>query len=295
MKSRHFVGARIAGATGRARTSERRIERAVKRTRARVLALLPLAAGLTLAIGSCGDDQRPIVFCDGGGAAGSGAGGGVGGGAMGGTGGAAAGAGGAGVGGAGVGGAAGSIGGAGSGGRGGAAGNAGAAGAAGTGAAGRGGGGGGGAGGGGTAGTGGAGGIAGGGGSGGTTPTPGYTGCSHEGGVYLIKLTKQASAGTSGKCFDLVLWSSTQAGSTGVTLPAGWSVMSAAGRPCTGGGPSSAATTVTGTVTWGMEPGFSLPAVVNVNVTLGFAANDAGVPMTEAMNAQFVDVRAACP
>jgi glycerate kinase len=38
-----------------------------------------------------------------------------------------------------------------------------------------------------------------------------------------------------------------------------------------------------------------LPAVVNVNVTLGFAANDAGVPMTEAMNAQFVDVRAACP
>src|SRR5438552_199132 len=211
---------------------------------ARRFAWLAIASGLALAHAGCGDDQAPLAYCPGGGnggasgpgvagAGGAGIGGkggaGAGGGATGGAAGSALGAGGA----AGAGVAGGGNGGA-KGGAGGMAGS-GAGGMVGSGAAGRGGSGG-------AAGHGGAGGIGNGGsgGSGGTTPTPGYTGCSHAGGVYRISVTKQASSGTSGKCFDVVLWSSTQTPPAGLTLPQGWSLMSAAARPCTGEGASTA-------------------------------------------------------
>ena len=231
---------------------------------ARRFAWLAIASGLALAHAGCGDDQAPLAYCPGGGNGG------------------ASGPGVAGAGGAGIGG---------KGGAGGMAGS-GAGGMVGSGAAGRGGSGG-------AAGHGGAGGIGNGGsgGSGGTTPTPGYTGCSHAGGVYRISVTKQASSGTSGKCFDVVLWSSTQTPPAGLTLPQGWSLMSAAARPCTGEGASTAtaATSVTGSVSWDPQVAFNLPPVVNLNVMLTFAANDAGVPTSETLNAQFVDVQPSCP
>src|SRR5215831_14264753 len=270
----------------RVRTSVWRFEPGVSAVSARRFVLLAVASGFVIAHAGCGDDQPPMVYCPGGGNGGASAHGGAGGG-QGGASAGASGAGGAtgGAGGsiAGGGGAAGSVV-AGRGGNGGSSGGAGTGGMAGSGAAGRGGSGGTGGG----AGHGGAGGF-GGGGSGGTTPTPGYTGCSHTGGVYRISVTKQASAGTSGKCFDLVLWSSTQTPPAGLTLPQGWSLMSAVSRPCTGEGASTPTTSVTGSVSWDPQFEFNLPPVVNLNVMLAFAANDAGVPTNETMNAQFVD------
>ncbi|HEY7372137.1 MAG TPA: hypothetical protein VIF57_08275 [Polyangia bacterium] len=252
---------------------------------ARVLVLLALAAAPAIATGGCGDDL-PRLYVGLGGASGTQGGGGDtgGSGGVGGVGGTIGGAGNAT-------GAAGSIGGAGAGGRGGGGGTGGAAGAGGggrggAGAAGRG-------------GAGGAGGAAGRGGAGGTTPTPGYTGCSHVGGVYRITVTRQASAdaGAAGTCFDLTLWSSAQAAPAGLTLPQGWSVMTGTARPCAGdaSAPTATATAISGSVSWDPQFGFNLPAVVNLNVTLTFATNDAGVPATVAMNAQLVDIRTSCP
>jgi hypothetical protein len=265
----------------------------VRGTRAHIFVVLAFAGGIAFAIASCGDDVKPLVYCAGGnGGAGSGghAGGSGAAGVDGGTGGGAGSGGGVGaVAGAAAGGAGGSIAGAaGSGHAGGGAAGTGAV-AGGAGAGGKGGGGGG------AAGRGGTGETGGGGGSGGTTPTPGYTGCSHVGGVYRISVTKQASAGTSGKCFDINLWSTMQAEPAGLTLPDGWSIMSAGMGPCSASAVSVSATSITGTVTWDPQIGFNLPPVVNVNLMLAFGANDAGVPATEALSAQFVDVRTSCP
>jgi hypothetical protein len=86
-----------------------------------------------------------------------------------------------------------------------------------------------------------------------------------------------------------------QAEPAGLTLPDGWNVMSAGARPCTASAVSASATSVTGTVTWDPQFGFNLPPVVNLNLALAFGANDAGVPASEALTAQFVDVKTSCP
>lgn len=52
---------------------------------------------------------------------------------------------------------------------------------------------------------------------------------------------------------------------------------------------------MTGSVSWDPQIQFNLPPVVNLNVTLAFAANDAGVPASETMSGQLVDVRTSCP
>ena len=112
-------------------------------------------------------------------------------------------------------------------------------------------------------------------------------------------VTKQAgaAAGAGGTCFDLTLWSSTQTAPAGLTVPQGWRVMTSTARPCASGAsaPTATATSVTGSVSWDPTFGFNLPPVVNLDVMLMFAANDAGVPATVAMNAQLVDIRPSCP
>jgi hypothetical protein len=114
-------------------------------------------------------------------------------------------------------------------------------------------------------------------------------------------VTKQAgaAAGAGGTCFDLTLWSSTQTAPAGLTGPQGWRVMASTARPCASGASAATATatatSVTGSVSWDPTFGFNLPPVVNLDVMLMFAANDAGVPATVAMNAQLVDIRPSCP
>jgi hypothetical protein len=98
-----------------------------------------------------------------------------------------------------------------------------------------------------------------------------------------------------GLCYDLVLWSATQAPPAGLTLPQGWTVMTAQARPCAASAPTATATSVTGSVSWDPQLAFNLPPVVNLNVVLTFAANDAGVPATETLAAQFVDIQPSCP
>jgi hypothetical protein len=122
--------------------------------------------------------------------------------------------------------------------------------------------------------------------------TPGYSGCSRVGGVDRIGLTKLVSP--SGLCFDLNIWLTAHDADPALTLPKDWTYMSASARPCTGSGPSTTPTTVTGSVDWPPQIGFTLPPAVNLDITFTFAANTSGVPATEALKAQNVDIRAAC-
>ena len=256
----------------------------------RGLAIVVLASGF--AFGSCGDDLPPacVAFAGasagaggtggaaGTGSAGPGGGGGSGGGAgsVGGSSGAAGSVGGA-AGGGGGGGATGG-GGTGGGGRGGTTGAAGTGGGA---AAGKGGGGG-----------------AGAGGTGGTSvpPTPGYSGCARSSGVDRVTLTKFQSP--SGLCYDLNLWLTQHAPDAGLTLPQGWTLMGAVARPCAAGSTAIAtATSAAGSVAWPPQIGFSLPPSATMDVTMTFtpAGADGGVPATERLNAQNVDLRPTCP
>jgi len=272
---------------------------------ARALVIVALAGS---ALAACGDDL-PRLNVMAGGTGGTSVGGTGGAGAAGGRGGRAAGGSVAGMGGRGG---AGGVAVGGSGGRGGAAGTGGAAGAGGGGrggsggaaaSAGRGGGG---------AGGGTTDGGAGAGGTGGWGPmTPGYSGCSQPGGVDRIRVSKVVS--TSGLCFDVNIWLTTKPPPAGLTLPKDWSLMGAVARPCTGAGgvagtggaggvagttasgPTTEPSAVTGSIRWAPQIGFTLPPVVNVELTLTFAAVDAGLPASETLNAQNVDIRSACP
>jgi hypothetical protein len=129
--------------------------------------------------------------------------------------------------------------------------------------------------------------------------TPGYSGCSQPGGVDRIRVSKVVS--TSGLCFDVTIWLTAKPPPAGLTLPKDWSLMSAVARPCTGTGPTIEASAITGSVGWAPQIGFTLPPVVNAEVTLTFAATlvgaavAAGVSVSEAFNAQNVDIRTACP
>ena len=135
---------------------------------------------------------------------------------------------------------------------------------------------------------------AGAGGTGGWGPmTPGYSGCSQPGGVDRIRVSKVVSPG--GRCFDVTIWLTTKPPPTGLMLPKDWSLMSAGARPCTGAGPTTEASAITGSVGWAPQIGFTLPPVVNVDVSLTFAAIDGGVPASETLNGQNVDIRNACP
>jgi hypothetical protein len=154
-----------------------------------------------------------------------------------------------------------------------------------------------GAGGGGRGGTSGTAGSAGSGGAGGTggspqVATPGYSGCSHTGGVDRIRVTKFQSP--SGLCFDVELSLTTKAPPAGLTLPQNWTLTSAIARPCAVVGAPTAATGATGSIDWPPQIGFLLPPTVNLDVTLAFAGGDAGVPANERLNGQNVDIRTAC-
>ena len=266
---------------------------------ARRFAILAIAGSLPLMTIACGDDQPRLVAClptgGGGGASAMGHGGSDGGAGGGGSGqtGRGGSIGSAGVGAAGRGGgAAGSSGVGGRGGSGGAPGTTGVAGRGGTGgaaggstgAAGKG-------------GRGGAGGAAGSGGTGGTgvVATPGYSGCSHVGGVDRIRVTKIQSA--SGLCFDLNLWLTGHEESPDLPLPQNWMLMNAIARPCASSDASATASAVSGTVDWPPQVAFNLPPTVNVDVTLTFSGsgNDGGVPASERLNGQNVDIRTNCP
>ena len=151
-------------------------------------------------------------------------------------------------------------------------------------------------------GAGGAGGTGGGAsGSGGTggapvPPTPGYSGCTRPGGVDRMTLTKFQSA--SGLCYDLTIWLTQHAPDAGLTLPQGWTLMGAVARSCAAGSaPIATATTVAGSVDWPPQIGFLLPPSASMDVTLSFTAAgaDGGVPASERLNAQNVDLRPTCP
>jgi hypothetical protein len=289
MKSRDVDGVGIAAQMMRDRTVVARSGRVVSGGTARGLSIVVLASGLAFA--ACGDDLPPacVAFAGAsggtGGAAGTGSGGLAGGAGSGGVAGGLGGNGGSGVAGS-IGGAAGRGGGGGGsagggnggGGRGGTTGGAGTGGGA---AAGKGGGGG--------AGSGGAGGTP-------VPPTPGYSGCSRSSGVDRITLTKFQSP--SGLCYDLNLWLTQHAPDGGLTLPQGWTLMGAAARPCAAGSVAIAtATSAAGSVDWPPQIGFSLPPSANMDVTLTFtpAGADGGVPATERLTAQNVDLRPTCP
>ena len=281
--------------TTRDRTVVARSGRALNRAIARGLLVVVLASGLAFV--ACGDDLPPacVAFAGAsggtGGAAGAGSGGIGGGGGLGGVAGAAGGSVGGGVAGS-VGGAAGRGGGGGAtGGGGSGGGDTGGGGRGGTtGVAG--------AGGGGAGGKGGGGGGAGAGGTGGTPvpPTPGYSGCTRPGGVDRIRLTKFQSP--SGLCYDVTVWLTQHTPDAVLTLPQGWTLMGAVARPCAAGSAAIAtATSVAGSVDWPPQIGFSLPPSANMDVTLTFApaGADGGVPATERLSAQNVDLRPTCP
>lgn len=135
---------------------------------------------------------------------------------------------------------------------------------------------------------------AGAGGTGGWGPmTPGYSGCSQVGGVDRIRVSKVVSA--IGLCLDVNIWLTTKPPPAGLTFPKDWSLMGAVARPCTGTGPTTEPSTITGSVGWTPQIAFNLPPVVNVDITLTFAPSDAGIPASETLNAQNVDIRTACP
>ena len=135
---------------------------------------------------------------------------------------------------------------------------------------------------------------AGAGGTGGWGPmTPGYSGCSQVGGVDRIRVNKVV--GAIDLCFDVNIWLTTKPPPAGLTLPKDWSLMSAVARRCNGTGPTTEPSTIAGSVGWAPQIAFNLPPVVNVDVTLTFAGIDAGVPASETLNAQNVDIRTACP
>jgi hypothetical protein len=127
-------------------------------------------------------------------------------------------------------------------------------------------------------------------------PTPGYSGCSRSSGVDRVTLTKFQSP--SDLCYDLNLWLTQHAPDGGLTLPRGWTLMGAVARPCAAGSVASAtATSAAGSVDWPPQIGFSLPASANMDVTFTFTppGADGGVPATERLTAQNVDLRPTCP
>jgi hypothetical protein len=60
---------------------------------------------------------------------------------------------------------------------------------------------------------------------------------------------------------------------------------------------AASSTTVTGSVDWVPQGAFNLPPVVSLDVTLAFAGSggDGGVPASERLDGQNIDVRATCP
>jgi hypothetical protein len=142
----------------------------------------------------------------------------------------------------------------------------------------------------------GSGGAAGAGGSGGSAaggaggpPTPGFTGCTHFGGVDHISVTRQDTQ--RGLCFNIIFWRNNQTPSAGQTLPPGWTFAMASVRPCAGSDASTPASQISGSADWPPQQGFTLPPRVNLDVTLSFAP---GTPTSEHLVGQNIDVASAC-
>jgi hypothetical protein len=85
-----------------------------------------------------------------------------------------------------------------------------------------------------------------------------------------------------------------------LVLPSVWRLMRAAGggwgdSDAGAATPTTLAASATGKIEWAPQIGFNLPPAVNVDLELVFAANDAGVPASERLTGQLVDIRATCP
>ena len=130
------------------------------------------------------------------------------------------------------------------------------------------------------------------GGAGGFPATPGFTGCSHVGGVDRIVLSKQDTARAA--LFEIGLLLNNQPQPAGLTLPSGWNVSAATVRSCAGNGASTVASQIAGSISWPPQIGFSLPTSANLDVTLTFPGNDGGAPSTEMLVGQNIDIRMAC-
>jgi len=103
-------------------------------------------------------------------------------------------------------------------------------------------------------------------------------------------------------CFNVVLQYPTNATSPpGLTLPPGFGFESATAGPSyacpSRNAPGTHAVSVTGTVTAVdfLAGNSSFPAHVNADLTLSFAPSDAGIPTTEPVLGQNVDVEQGCP
>jgi hypothetical protein len=102
-------------------------------------------------------------------------------------------------------------------------------------------------------------------------------------------------------CFSVVVSAPGQAATAGLTLPAGFALDRAGAGPAalcpSRGNALVPASSVTGTITAadGAAGVAGRPSRFNVDVTLTFAANDAGAPASERLSAQAVDVVGGCP
>ena len=125
------------------------------------------------------------------------------------------------------------------------------------------------------------------------------TGVSYVGCMYIGQIDRMVIAKRDiprGLCFNLVLTGPGPA-TPGLTVPPGYGLDYASAGPSSAcpslGFSSPRATQVTGIVE-GRDGGTLQVRRVNVHVTMSFPANDAGVPATELLEAEDVDVDREC-
>jgi hypothetical protein len=142
-------------------------------------------------------------------------------------------------------------------------------------------------------------GVAGTGGGAGQSPIA-YAGCTYMGAIDRIVIARRDPL--QDVCFNVVLQYPTNAsGTPGLTLPSGFGLESAIAGPgnaCPSrNAPGTHALAVTGTVTIVdfLAGNSSFPAHVNADLTLSFGPSDAGIPATEPIVSQDIDVQPYCP
>jgi hypothetical protein len=130
-------------------------------------------------------------------------------------------------------------------------------------------------------------------------PPAGYTGCSYGGGYSHIIISKCDADRSLVFLLGLALGPSEPV-PPGLTLPGDWKLSLAnAGdnmRSCPTQTYGCVRAVATGTVDWPnskITP-YDIPSKVNLDVTLSFEPNDAGVPASEPITAQNVDVSRSC-
>jgi hypothetical protein len=127
----------------------------------------------------------------------------------------------------------------------------------------------------------------------------GYTGCSYGGGYLHIFISKCDADRSLVFLFGLSL-GPTEPVTPGLTVPGDWKLSLANVGDSMGSCPSPTygclRGVATGTVDWANSniSSYHIPSAVNVDVTLRFEPNDAGVPASEPITAQNVDVSKSC-